>query len=164
MASGQTLLVFNAQAGSPPSANAPQLDTRNNHLIWDFDAAANELLDFESLLPRNYNGNGLTVALVWSATTATTGVARWLVSFERHEGEVTDIDTDSFATAQSVNATAPTTNGARSYDEVAFTDGAQIDGLVAGESFRIRVERDATNAADTMVGDAELARVEIRET
>lgn len=164
MASGQTLLVFNAQAGAPPAAAAPQLDTRNNHLVWDFDAAANERLNFESLLPRNYNGNGLTVALVWSATTATTGITRWLVSFERHEADVTDIDTDSFAAAQAVNATAPTINGARSYDEVAFTHGAQIDSLAVGESFRLRIERDATNVADTMVGDAELARVEIRET
>jgi hypothetical protein len=164
MASGQTLLVFNAQAGVPPAANAPQIDTRNNHLVWDFDAAVNELLDFESLLPRNYNGNGLTVALVWSGTTATTGVTRWLVSFERHQADVTDIDTDGFATAKAVNATAPATNGARSYDEIAFTDGAEIDGLAVGESFRLRVERDATNVADTMVGDAELARIEIRET
>lgn len=164
MASGQTLLVFNAQAGVPPAANAPQLDTRNNHLVWDFDAAVNEILDFESLLPRNYAGGGLTVALVWSATTATTGVTRWLVSFERHQEDTTDIDTDSFAAAQSVNASAPATNGARAYDTVAFTDGAQIDNLVVGESFRLRVERDATNAADTMVGDAELARIEIRET
>ncbi len=101
---------------------------------------------------------------MWSATTATTGATRWLVSFERHQEDVTDIDTDSFATAQAVNATAPATNGARAYDAVAFTDGAQIDSLAVGESFRLRIERDATNAADTMVGDAELARVEIRET
>jgi hypothetical protein len=164
MASGQTLLMFSAQAGVPNASTPPQLDTRNGHVVWDFDAAVNEILDFEPVLPRNYNGGGLTVALIWSATTATAGVARWLVSFERHQADVTDIDTDSFATAQAVNATAPATNGARSYDEIAFTDGAQIDNLAAGESFRLRVERDATNAADTMVGDAELARIEIRET
>lgn len=164
MASGQTLLVFNAQAGAPPSTAAPQFDTRNNHLVWDFDAAANENLDFETLLPRNYNGGGLTLTLIWSATTATTGVTRWLAAFERHQEDVTDIDTDSFAAAQAVNATAPATNGARAYDAIVFTDGAQIDNLAAGESFRLRISRDATNAADTMVGDAELARVEIRET
>jgi len=164
MASGQTLLIFNAQSGVPPGSSAPQLDTRNNHTVWDFDAAANEILDFETLLPRNYAGGGLTVTLVWSATAATTGVTRWLASFERHQADTTDIDTDSFATAQAVNATAPGTNGTRSYDVIAFTDGAQIDSLAVGESFRLRIERDATNAADTMVGDAELARVEIRET
>jgi hypothetical protein len=164
MASGQTLLMFNAQAGVPPASNAPQLDTRNNHLVWDFDAATNESLDFELVLPRNYNGGGLTVTIIWSATTAASGVTRWLAAFERHQADTTDIDTDSFATAQAVNATAPGTNGARSYDEIAFTDGAQIDSLAVGESFRLRVTRDATDAADTMVGDAELGRIEIRET
>lgn len=164
MASGQTLLVFSAQSGVPHLTTPPQLDTRNGHVVWDFDAAINEILDFESVLPRNYNGAGLTVALIWSATTATTGAARWLVSFERHQADVTDIDADSFAAAQAVNATTAAINGARSYDEVPFTDGAQIDGLAAGESFRMRVVRDATNVADTMVGDAELARIEIRET
>lgn len=164
MASGQTLLVFTAQSGVPPASSFAQLDTRNNHLVWDFDAATAETIDFEALLPRNYGGNGLTVALVWSAATATSGDTRWLVSFERHQADATDIDSDNFATAQAVNATAPTTNGARSYDTIAFTDGAQIDSLAVGESFRLRVQRDATNAADTMVGDAELARIEIKET
>lgn len=164
MASGQTLLVFNAQSGVPHPTTGPQLDTRNNHLVWDFDAAANEILDFETVLPRNYNGGGLTVTIVWSATTATANVTRWLASFERHQEDVTDIDADSFATAKAVNATAPGTNGARAYDTIAFTDGAEIDSLAAGESFRFRLERDATDVGDTMLGDAELARIEIRET
>lgn len=164
MASGQTLLVFNAQAGAPPASNAPQIDTRNNHLVWDFDAAVNEILDFESLLPRAYASGGLTVAIVWSAETATSGAVRWLVSLERHQADVTDLDSNSFATAKAVVAAAPATNGARSYDEVAFTHGAEIDNLAAGESFRLRIERDATDAGDTMSGDAELGRVEIRET
>ena len=104
MASGQTLIVLTPQSGVPPVSNYATLDTRNGHTVWDFDAAVNEILNFESLMPRNYNGGGLTVTLVWSATTATTGVSRWLVSFERHQEDVDDIDTDSFAAAQAVNA------------------------------------------------------------
>jgi hypothetical protein len=164
MASGQTLLVFTPQAGVPPAANYASLDVRNNHTVWDFDAAVAESLDFESVMPRNYDGGGITAVVIWSAATAVSGATRWLVSFERHQDDVTDIDSDSFAAAQAVNATAPATNGARSYDSVAFTDGAQIDNIAKGESFRLRIQRDATNAADTMVGDAELARIELRET
>jgi hypothetical protein len=164
MASGQTLLVFTPQAGVPPLTNFATLDVRNNHTVWDFDAAVAEALHFESVLPRNYDGGGITATIIWSAATAVSGVTRWLVSFERHQEDVDDIDADSFATAQAVNATAPATNGARAYDTVAFTDGAQIDNLAEGESFRLRIQRDATNASDTMVGDAELARIELRET
>ena len=49
------------------------------------------------------------------------------------------------------------------YTEIAFSN-AQIDGLLAGEAFRLRVSRDATNGADTMAGDAELFGIELRET
>lgn len=164
MASGQTLLVFTPQAGVPPAANFATLDTRNNHTVWDFDAAVNQILDFEAVLPRNYDGGGITATVIWSAATAVSGATRWLVSIERHQADTTDIDSDSFAAAQAVDATAPATNGARSYDSVAFTDGAQMDSLAEGESFRLRIERDATHANDTMVGDAELARIELRET
>lgn len=163
MASGQTLVIFTPQAGVPPIANFAQLDTRNNHTVWDFDAATNERLAFEAVLPRNYGGNGITATIIWSATTAVSGAVRWLISFERHQDDVTDIDADDFAAAKAVVATAPATNGARSYDPIAFTD-LEIDGLAVGESFRLRIERDAVNAADTMVGDAELARIELRET
>lgn len=164
MASGQTLVAFTPQAGVPPVANFAQLDTRNNHTVWDFDAAINERLAFEAVMPRNYGGNGITATIIWSAATAVSGATRWLLSFERHQDDVTDIDTDAFAAAKAVVANAPATNGARSYDSIAFADGTEIANLAPGESFRLRIERDATNGADTMVGDAELARIELRET
>lgn len=164
MASGQTLLVLNAISGVPPASGFAALDSRNGHAVLAFDDTGDESVDFESLLPRNYAGAGLTVAIVWLAATATTGNVRWDVSFERHQDETTDLDTDSFAAAQSVTSGAPSVNGSPQYAEISFTDGAQIDGLVAGESFRVRVLRDADNVADTMVGDAQLMRLEIRET
>lgn len=45
---------------------------------------------------------------------------------------------------------------------VAFTDGADMDSVAVGESFRMKVTRDA--ASDDATGDAELVKVEIRET
>lgn len=164
MASGQTLLTFNALSGTPPATAFATLDARNNHTVLDFDAAVNESIDFEQLLPRNYGGGGITAVIVWSATTATTGNVKWNLAFERHQDEVDDIDSDSFATAQTVTAAAPSTNGARQYSSIAFTNGAQLDSLAVGESFRLRLTRDAVNAADTMLGDAEFARLELRET
>lgn len=164
MASGQTLLVFNARSGVPPTSAFATLDARNNHTVLDFDAAVDESITFETLLPRNYAGGGITALLVWAASTATSGNVRWLGAFERHQDETTDLDSDSFATAQGVTAAAPTTNGAPQYSEIAFTNGAQIDSLAVGESLRFKVTREATNGVDTMVGDAELLRVELRET
>lgn len=164
MASGQTLLTFVPTCAEPRATAFPTLDVRNNHAVLDFDAATNELSYFGAILPRNYNGGGITLQLIWMATTATTGNVVWQGAFERHQDETTDLDADNFAADQSATAAVPTTNGTPQYTEIAFTDGAQIDNLVAGESFRLRITRDAANASDTMVGDAELLRVEMRET
>jgi hypothetical protein len=44
---------------------------------------------------------------------------------------------------------------------VNVADGAAIDGLAAGEQFRIRIKRDVAN--DTATGDAELHFVRVQE-
>jgi hypothetical protein len=45
---------------------------------------------------------------------------------------------------------------------VAFTDGADMDSVAVGESFRIKVTRDAVS--DDAAGDAEIFKIELRET
>lgn len=163
MASGNTLLAFEAPAAQLPAANYATFDTRNNHVCLDFDAAADEACYFEGVLPRHYAGGGLTVTLIWAASSATSGVTRWDVAIERHDTG-TDLDADSFAADASVDATASGTSGALVYTSLTFTSGAAMDSLAAGEHFRLRVNRDANHANDTMTGDAELFGVEIRET
>ena len=48
----------------------------------------------------------------------------------------------------------------------AFTDGAQMDSLSAGEAFRLKLRRDAdgTSGTDDVTTDAELLLVEVKET
>jgi hypothetical protein len=36
-----------------------------------------------------------------------------------------------------------------------------MDSIAAGTAFRIKITRDATNAGDTMTGDAELLRAQV---
>lgn len=163
MASGDTLLVFKPQDNEPPSTNYATLDTRNSHWVLDFDATTNEDAVFSSVLPRSYAGSGITVYIHYAMTSATTGDIDWDVAFERIGDQQLDIDADSFATAQSVdNTTVPGTSGFVDIVNVAFTNGAQIDSIAVGESFRLKVTRDATS--DTATGDAELYAVELKET
>lgn len=165
MASGDTLVVFTPLHNQPPASNYATLDLRNNHPVLDFDAATDEDAIFGSFLPRRYAGGGLTVLIVWSATTATTAEVIWNAAIERLEDEGTDTDADSFAAAQaSAEVTAPATSGALQYTTIAFTAGAQMDSLAAGEAFRLKITRDANAVGDDMAGDAELHRVEIKET
>lgn len=101
--------------------------------------------------------------LHYAMTTATSGDIDWDVAFERIGDQQQDIDSDSFAAVNSVdNTTVPGTSGLVDIVSVAFTDGADMDSVAAGEAFRLKITRDA--ASDTTTTDAELLRVEIRET
>ena len=132
--------------------------------MLDFDDSTAESAELEAVLPRNYAGGGITVQLYWMASTATTGNCAWGGAFERHDEASTDLDSDSFATEQTATEAAPGTTGQIQVTSIAFTDGAQIDSLAIGESFRFRVRRVAADVGDTMLGDAELLRIEARET
>lgn len=163
MATGQTLLVFLPADNEPPASNYATLDFRNNHPVLDFDTTTQETAQFSAVLPRSYSGGGITVYIHWAATTATTGTIGWDVAFERIGTGSQDIDSDGYATAQTVTAaTVPATSGNVAVSNVAVTNGANIDSIAVGEAFRVRVRRDV--ATDTATGDAELVAVELKET
>ena len=108
MASGDTLVVFNALGAEQPSSSYATHDVRNARPCLDFDAASDESAVFTGVLPRHYDGGGITVRLCWaSAGDATSGNCIWNSAFERIIDDTTDADADSFATAQSVTAAAP---------------------------------------------------------
>lgn len=163
MASGATLLVFRAGDNEPPLTNYATLDTRNRHLVLDFDTTTQEAAVFRGVVPRLYGGGGITVYLHWAATSATSGTIGWDVAFERIGAAQQDIDSDGFATAQTVTAaTVDGTSGNVTITNVAVTNGANMDSIAVGEMFRLRVRRDVAN--DTAAGDAELLAVELKET
>jgi len=163
MASGDTLLIFSPLANEPPSSNYATPDVRNGHPVLDFDAATNESAVFSSIMPQHYGAGGVTVYIHYAMSSATANTVDWDVAFELVGDQDLDIDGDSFAAANSVdNTTVPGTSGLVDIVSVAFTDGADMDSVAAGDGFRLKVTRDA--ASDDAVGDAELWKVELRET
>ncbi len=165
MASGNTLCQFFPQDNEPPSSNYATLDTRNSHLVLDFDASTDEAAVFKGILPSHYSGGGITIKLHYAMTSATSGNIIWQTAIERIGDGQQAIDSDGFATANSSSATAvPATSGHVDILSIAHTSGAQMDSLAAGEGFRLKVNRDADNGSDTATGDAELFAIEIVET
>jgi hypothetical protein len=163
MASGNTLLILLPLGNEPPSSNYANIDIRNGHPCLDFDATTQETAIWSFVVPRNYSGGGMTVYIHWAATSATTGTIGWDVSFERIGDGQQDVDSDGFATAQTVTAaTVPGTNGNVKITNVAVSNGANMDSIAVGELARIRIRRDVAN--DDATGDAELYAVEIKET
>jgi len=163
MASGNTILIFTPHNNEPPSSNYATLDTRNGHLVLDFDPTTQETAIFSGVVPRHYAGGGITVYVHAALTSATSGTLGWDVSFERIGAAQQDIDSDGFATAQTITAaTVPGTSGHVLILNVAVSNGANMDSIAVGEAFRLRVRRDVAN--DTASGDAELLAVELKET
>jgi hypothetical protein len=164
MASGDTLVVFTANASIQTASNYAFADARNNHPVVSYDGTTGSAAMFEAIMPRHYAGGGVTVYLHWSAASATTGDVRWTSAFERLEEAGTDTDADSFAARIASDSTCTATSGAIRVMTLVHTNGAQMDSLAVGEGFRLQVEREAAATSDTMVGNAQLVKVEIKET
>lgn len=163
MASGDSLLIFLPMHNEPPGSNYATLDLRNAHPVLDFDASANESAVFTGVMPQSYDGGGVTVYLHYAMSSAVANTVDWDVAWEKIGDQQLDIDGDSFAAVNSVDdTTVPGTSGLVDVVSVAFTDGVDMDSVAAGESFRLKVTRDAVS--DDATGDAELVAVELRES
>lgn len=164
MASGDTLLQFNALHNEPPSSNAATLDLRNQHPILDFDDTTNESAVFSAVMPQHYAGTtGVTVYIHYAMSSAEADTVDWDAAFELIGDQDLDIDGDSFAAVNSVDdTTVPGTSGLVDIVSIAFSNGADMDSVIAGDGFRLKITRDASS--DDASGDAELRWVEIRET
>lgn len=163
MASGNTLIAFKPYDNEPPTSNYATLDLRNNHPVLDFDDSTNESAVFTGILPRIYNSGGITVYIHYSMTSATSGFIDWDVSFENIGDQQQDLDSDGFAAVKSVNnTTVPATSGNVDIVSIAFNNGSQMDNINVGDTFRLKITRDAVS--DSASGDAELIAIEIKET
>lgn len=171
MASGDTLLILTAQAATPPATTFATFDVlvgaatpTETVPVLDFDDTTDEHADFICELPRNYAGGGLTCVLKYAAAAAT-GNVKLDLAIRRVADDAEDIDTTAHSyDYNTVTATVASAIGEVDYATITFADGADMDSLAVGELFILRVRRDADNVADTLVGDAMLISIEIRET
>lgn len=163
MASGATLAIFTALSNNPPASNPATLNLRNGTPVLEFDPTTQEIAIFLGVLPRHYAGGGITVYVHFAAKVDVTNTIGWDVAFERIGAGVQDLDADGFASAKTITAvTVPGIAGFVDIQNVAFTNGAEMDSLAVGEAYRLRVRRDVAN--DTAAGDAQLLAVELKET
>lgn len=164
MASGNSLLTFGIRSAVRPSANYPQWFLRNFREVWRFDGTVEESIYYNNWIPNNYGGNGLTLYIPHACVSATSGNAMWGASWERI-GAVLDIDGDSFASEKTVITAVSGTAGIPVVSSIAFTSGAEMDSLVAGEQFRLKIARKAADASDTVnATDIDLLGLHLKET
>lgn len=162
-ASGDTLAIFGPAANQPPLTGYMTFNVRNGHLVLEATAGSTDTAIFCGVMPRNYAGGGLTVYVAWMAKTATSGTIGWDVTFERDNAANHDLDSDAWATAQTISAvTTDAASGKVTITSVAITAGAAgTDAIVAGDPFRIRIRN---LAAGTATGGNQITAIEIKET
>ena len=173
MASGDLLAKFFPSDGEPTSTVYATPDTitgtstpAEEILVLDFDDTTQEYMDFSDVMPPHYDGGGVTVTVFFSAAEAATDVVAWQAAFRRIADDAEDLDTTAHTyDFNEVVATAPSVVGEVAYDDITFTDGADMDSVAAGELFRLRVTRDPTPSSGTDVtGDASIHAIVIKET
>ena len=130
--------------------------------VWAFDQTGPEYLDLYCLLDPKFAGGGLTIRLIWSGG-ATTNNVRWGAAIRRFADDAEQLSAShTYDYNDSSDVAAPSALSENSYDTIAFTSGADMDSLAAGEMFILRIRRTA--ATSNMAADAYLWKVEIRET
>jgi hypothetical protein len=160
MATGDSLLVLDPLSNRPPAANFASVDLRGEFVVLDFDDTTNEQAQFYAIVPSHYRGGDLEAMLTWTSSSATSGDAKFKCELTRLEAG-TNLDAlPSPDGSDEVTLAAPTTSGDLVVD---LTDPITVSGLTSGETLRVQVTRLATDVGDTLVGDVEIAAIELKE-
>lgn len=143
----KTLIGWQPFDNNPPVSSYATLDSRNAIPVLAF--ATGESAVFAGIIRQGADlSSGIKVRSFWLAASATSGDFIVTSAFERGN---TDLDADSFATGKDSAVSNPNgTNGIVTVVETTHSS-AEIDGLAAGEFFRLKLTRKS--AGDTVTGD-----------
>lgn len=158
-----TLKQWTAMDNQPPATSYATWSVRGTPpvALLNFSGTASSSGVFVGRIPQGADfTTGITIIVNWTAETATSGAVVWNGAFEKCN---TDIDSGSFATG--VDSAASTTSGTSGIPNTTSWNfsGAQIDGLAAGDMFRVQILRDPATAGDDMTGNAQLLTLEIQQ-
>lgn len=155
MASGDLVMLITdvvapSSDGAAPEQRIGASTPTEIFTMWAFLDSATNYLDFKFWLSPRYAGGGFTLLVPWLALAATTGVARWEAAIRRIADDAEDLDVSHSYDYNVVNATTASAAGEIAYDSILFTDGADSDGIVAGEWGWLRLRRVPGDSNDTM--------------
>jgi len=148
--------------GNFDSATPPGLSYFNSKPRVLFDDTTDEHMHWTFRMPSDYS-SALTAKIQYSMASATTNNLILAVEVMAvSDGDAAAIDADSYDTVNTSAATAvPGTAGYM--DEISITL-TNADSVAAGDWVAIRLSRDANNAGDTTVGDAEIVAMSLEYT
>lgn len=172
MASGDSLLILVPNASTPPGTLYATLDVMvggstpaESVPILDFDDTTVEYADWPIMMPAHYAGTtGITCTIIWSAAETAADVVAWEAALRRVADDAEAITSShTYVYNSSGDVTAPSALGEVAYNDITFTDGADMDSVVASDYFIFRIKRVAPGGTD-VTGDASIHAIHITET
>jgi len=138
-------------------------DKAGTHFVSVHADSGDDYVDVDGRMPGGWNGGNVELVLYFASTSTASGNVKWDVQVERLANDGTAITASSFDVVTSATSAVGTpTVGSLSYATITVSSG-NMDGLLAGEYFRIRIQRDTTDALDTLTGDAVLLGLSLNE-
>jgi len=153
---------FDANDAIFPSSNPAAAIARNNHPVLAFDADTAESVIFNGSMLRDYLAASILVDIDWVSASAVVGDVVWGIEIERIAPGAQDIGSDGFAAQITGTSTTSGTTGIITRTTITLTQ-AQADAITAGDGYRMRVQRVAADGGDTMLLDAQIVRVIVRQ-
>ncbi len=151
----KTYAVFTPMNSMPPASNYAALDTTNSFAVLRFNDIVDRNIFWIGIIPEAASfGSGLKVRIHWFTPILTVGDVVWSADIMN----LTNLLTNSYDTAATVTTTTSGTAGNRNVSEITLT---AVDGLVAKDSFSLRVTRLASSGGDNLVADAYVFAVEL---
>lgn len=129
---------------------------------WLFDAATDEHVMTQFVLPGNYSSSPV-LKVYYKMASATSGKVKWGAKIMAlSDGDAQDMDSDEFSTANTNFATVPGTAG---YLDVVTITLSNTDSWAIGDHVVMVLYRDADDATDdTAAGDAEFVGADLQYT
>lgn len=146
-----------ARASSGAAAGTTELATNDVMLAsFDFDASADEFVQFEVWMPKSWNESTVTAKFRWTAASGSGNVIWAIQGLARSDDDALDT---AFGTAVTVTDTLLTANDEH---QTSATSAMTIGGTPAeGDVVIFQVYRDADAGGDTLAVDAKLLGVHI---
>lgn len=167
LAPGPVILFLPAQQ-EPPATNPATFGAltaaTGQRPYLEFDGTTNETAIMSSVL-RSYRGGNLQFTVYATMDTANTGtkVVKVTLAVERLvSGDVLGAGGNDFAAAQSVEITVNNTAGTLFTGTLSLTS-SQIDGLLSGELFRLKVVRDNATTGTNATGRLRILAIVCQE-
>ena len=172
----QTLMVTDDEGRDHPLSLMPLIELLPERATFPGTGAASYALDptsaiptivyaesgihetafWSGIVPREYLGGDLTLRIHWTSDHAAANNVRWSIAFEAQASGF-DINASGFDTATLATTAGSTTVGVIVVSDITLAV-ADLDGVVAGDPFRISIQRLDSDGADTSTQNARLVR------